>query len=99
VERFRAGTTDAADLRRLTNHLLAQLARKAPGGAVEVRVPPYAVVQRIQGTRHAASAKGQISNARTCAIRSFERRASWVRLIAAIDALRVRTWSGPAAPC
>ncbi|NUS50121.1 MAG: hypothetical protein HOQ22_03645, partial [Nocardioidaceae bacterium] len=25
---------------------------KAPGGAVEVRVPPYAVTQAVAGTRH-----------------------------------------------
>lgn len=52
VERFRAGDHDAADLRLLTKHLLALLVAKAPGGAVEVRVPPYAVAQCVAGTRH-----------------------------------------------
>jgi len=52
LERFRAGTADPADLRLLTKHLLALLVAKAPGGAVEVRVPPYAVAQCIEGTRH-----------------------------------------------
>lgn len=52
LERFRAGTADAADLRLLTKHLLALLVAKAPGGAVEVRVPPYAVAQCVEGTRH-----------------------------------------------
>ncbi|MBO0516677.1 sterol carrier family protein, partial [Streptomyces beijiangensis] len=28
------------------------LAAKAPGGATEVRIPPYAVVQCIEGPRH-----------------------------------------------
>jgi len=52
VQRFRAGEADAADLRLLTKHLLALLVEKAPGGAVEVRVPPYAVAQCLAGTRH-----------------------------------------------
>jgi hypothetical protein len=52
VDRFRAGAADPADLRLLTKHLLALLVAKAPGGAVEVRVPPYAVAQCLAGTRH-----------------------------------------------
>jgi hypothetical protein len=52
VGRFRAGDRDPADLRLLTKHLLALLVAKAPGGAVEVRVPPYAVAQCVTGTRH-----------------------------------------------
>jgi len=52
VQRFRAGEADDADLRLLTKHLLALLVQKAPGGAVEVRVPPYAVAQCLAGTRH-----------------------------------------------
>jgi hypothetical protein len=52
VARFRAGGRDATDLRLLTKHLLAVLAERHPGGAVEVRVPPYAVAQCLAGTRH-----------------------------------------------
>lgn len=52
LARFRAGGRDAADLRLLTKHLLAVLVARAPGGAVEVRVPPYAVAQCLVGTRH-----------------------------------------------
>ena len=52
LERFRAGEADGDDLRLLTKHLLALLVTKAPGGAVEVRVPPYAVAQCVAGTRH-----------------------------------------------
>ncbi|MBC7633065.1 MAG: hypothetical protein H7290_16635 [Flavobacterium sp.] len=33
-------------------HLLALLVEKAPGGSVEVRVPPFAAVQCISGSRH-----------------------------------------------
>ena len=52
LERHREGTASPADLRLLTKHLLALLVAKAPGGAVEVRVPPYAVAQCLSGTRH-----------------------------------------------
>jgi hypothetical protein len=52
LARFRAGGGTSADLRLLTKHLLALLVAKAPGGAVEVRVPPYAVAQCLAGTRH-----------------------------------------------
>lgn len=52
LARFRDGSADGDDLRLLTKHLLALLVRKAPGGAVEVRVPPYAVAQCVEGTRH-----------------------------------------------
>src|SRR3954453_3679024 len=52
LARLRNGTATPADLRLLTKHLLALLVAKAPGGAVEVRVPPYAVAQCLAGTRH-----------------------------------------------
>lgn len=52
LDRFRGGAADDADLRLLTKHLLAVLVQRAPGGAVEVRVPPYAVAQCLPGTRH-----------------------------------------------
>ena len=41
-----------ADDRALTKHYLALLAQRAPGKSVEVRVPPYAAVQCIEGVRH-----------------------------------------------
>lgn len=52
LHRFREGAAGPEDLRLLTKHLLALLVAKAPGGAVEVRVPPYAVAQCVAGTRH-----------------------------------------------
>lgn len=52
LDRFRSGSADPDDLRLLTKHLLALLVVRAPGGAVEVRVPPYAAAQCLQGTRH-----------------------------------------------
>jgi hypothetical protein len=47
-----ADAGSGADLRLLTKHFLALLTLNAPGGAVEVRVPPYAVAQCVAGTRH-----------------------------------------------
>ncbi|MET0840323.1 MAG: sterol carrier family protein [Marmoricola sp.] len=41
-----------ADLKLLTKHFLGRLAQLAPGKAVEVRVPPYAAVQVVEGVRH-----------------------------------------------
>lgn len=40
------------DDRALTKHFLALLAERAPGNSVEVRVPPYAAAQVIEGVRH-----------------------------------------------
>ena len=52
VQRYRSGEADDADLRLLVKHLLALLVRKAPGQAVEIRVPPYAAAQALGGTTH-----------------------------------------------
>ncbi|WP_030568174.1 maleylpyruvate isomerase family mycothiol-dependent enzyme [Streptomyces aureocirculatus] len=43
---------DRQALAACTRLLTDALAAKAPGGAVEVRVPPYAVVQCVEGPRH-----------------------------------------------
>ena len=40
------------DERLLTKHFLALLVERAPGKSVEVRVPPYAAVQAVEGVRH-----------------------------------------------
>lgn len=47
-----AGTAAPADLRLLVKHYLALLQERAPGNSVEVRVPPFAAVQVIEGVRH-----------------------------------------------
>jgi hypothetical protein len=39
-------------LRAATRYLLDILAERAPGRAVEVRIPPYAAVQCVAGPRH-----------------------------------------------
>lgn len=41
-----------ADLKLLSKHFLALLSDRAPGKSVEVRVPPYAAAQVIEGVRH-----------------------------------------------
>ncbi len=43
---------ERADLRTAVRYLLEELAARSPGNAVEVRVPPYAVVQCVEGPRH-----------------------------------------------
>ena len=48
-----AGTAPAkADLKLLTKHYLALLELRAPGRSVEVRVPPFAAIQCVEGVRH-----------------------------------------------
>jgi hypothetical protein len=39
-------------LRDATRALLAELAARAPGRSVEVRVPPYGAIQCVSGPRH-----------------------------------------------
>lgn len=50
--RLDSGSTDRADLKAATMHLIALLVAKAPGNSVEVRIPPFAAVQCIEGARH-----------------------------------------------
>lgn len=54
VDRW-AGDPDRADRQTLATavrYTLETLAEQAPGQAVEVRVPPYGVVQCVAGPRH-----------------------------------------------
>lgn len=44
--------TDPVDVRAAVKHYLAVLSQRVPGRSVEVRVPPYAVVQCVEGARH-----------------------------------------------
>lgn len=52
IARFEAGTAQRSDLKLLTKHFLAVLEHRAPGRSVEVRVPPFAAAQVIEGVRH-----------------------------------------------
>ncbi|SDI01277.1 hypothetical protein SAMN05421505_13051 [Sinosporangium album] len=50
---YDGGADPERDAVRLTvRHLLDRLALRAPGRSVEVRVPPYAAVQCVEGPRH-----------------------------------------------
>ncbi|WP_420111831.1 sterol carrier family protein [Pseudactinotalea sp.] len=49
---WRAGEADRASAIRAVRYLLEELGERAPGNAVEVRVPPAGVVQVIDGPRH-----------------------------------------------
>lgn len=46
------GGTEGLSEKQLTKHYLAMLVEKAPGHAVEVRIPPYAAAQVLEGGRH-----------------------------------------------
>lgn len=52
LERLDAGDTSREVLKPLAKHFLAELAQRAPGRSVEVRVPPFAAVQCIEGATH-----------------------------------------------
>ena len=52
LARVADGSAERADLKLLVKHFLAVLETRAPGRSVEVRVPPYAAVQVVEGVRH-----------------------------------------------
>lgn len=52
MDRRVQGDPAPSDRRLLVKHFLAVLADRAPGGAVEVRVPPYAAAQAVGGMSH-----------------------------------------------
>jgi hypothetical protein len=47
-----AHTLEDVDVRDAVRFLLEELAVRAPGRSVEVRVPPYGAVQCVEGPRH-----------------------------------------------
>lgn len=47
-----SGSGDRDSIAFATRYLLQLLAEKAPGGSVEVRVPPHGAVQAIEGPDH-----------------------------------------------
>lgn len=52
LARLDDGDVSREVLKPLVKHYLGELARRAPGRSVEVRVPPYAAVQCIEGSTH-----------------------------------------------
>lgn len=49
---WREGRAEPAELRTAVRFTLEELAARAPGRSVEVRVPPHAAVQAVEGPRH-----------------------------------------------
>jgi hypothetical protein len=62
-------------LRAAVRHTLDLLAARAPGRAVEVRVPPYAAVQCIAGPRHTRGTPGNVVETNPV---------TWIRLAAGL---------------
>lgn len=83
LARRSAGASLAGDERLLVRHLLAVLALRHPGASVEVRVPPYAVVQCLAGARHTRGTPPAVVETDP---------STWIDL-----ATGVRTWSSAAA--
>lgn len=52
VARLDEGDDSREVMKPLAKHFLTVLAQNAPGRSVEVRVPPYAAVQCIEGSTH-----------------------------------------------
>lgn len=50
--RIDVGEPSRADLKAATKHLAALLVERAPGASVEVRIPPFAAIQVVEGARH-----------------------------------------------
>jgi hypothetical protein len=48
----RSAEPERADLALAVRYLAEELATRAPGRSVEVRIPPYAAVQAVPGPRH-----------------------------------------------
>ncbi|MDX6281960.1 MAG: hypothetical protein QOH03_3031 [Kribbellaceae bacterium] len=60
LRRYDAGDAGRPELKLLVKELLKLLVAKAPGHAVEVRVPPYGAVQCIEGPRHTRGTPGAV---------------------------------------
>lgn len=52
VQAWAEGQDDRRTLATAVRYLLEELSERAPGGAVEVRVPPFGVTQCMAGTAH-----------------------------------------------
>ncbi|GAA0467980.1 maleylpyruvate isomerase family mycothiol-dependent enzyme [Streptomyces olivaceiscleroticus] len=85
-----------------TTRLLADsLAAKAPGGSVEVRIPPYAVVQCVEGPRHTRGTPPNVVETNPLTwVRLATGRAEWAAELAAaaVSASGERADLGPYLP-
>lgn len=74
---------DRAAVRIAVRTLLDRLAENAPGRSVEVRVPPYAAVQCVAGTRHTRGTPPSVVETDPVSwIRLATGRAEWADLVA-----------------
>ena len=90
VTRVLSGTYDRPDLALAVRGLAEQLAEAAPGRHVELRVPPYAAVQLVEGPRHTRGTPPNVVEADPLAfVELCSGRLAWAD--AARDG-RVRTW-------
>ena len=81
---------DRGALRLVVKALAERLAQTAPGRHVEVRVPPYAAVQCVEGPRHTRGTPPNVVEAEPVAfVELCTGRLPWAE--AAADG-RVRTW-------
>jgi hypothetical protein len=77
---------DRHALAACTRLLADALAAKAPGGATEVRIPPYAVVQCVEGPRHTrGTPPNVVETAPLTWIRLATGRLTWADALAAAD--------------
>lgn len=90
AERVVAGSYEKADLALAVRGLAAQLAEAAPGRHVELRVPPYAAVQCVEGPRHTRGTPPNVVEAEPVAfVELCAGRLAWTD---AVRDGRVRTW-------
>lgn len=52
LQAWAAGGANTSQIRTAVRYTLEELAERAPGNSVEVRVPPAGVIQVIEGPRH-----------------------------------------------
>lgn len=52
LDAWRSGATDRKVVATAVRYSLEELAERAPGNSVEVRVPPFGVAQCVEGPRH-----------------------------------------------
>jgi Bacterial SCP ortholog len=79
---------ESGDLRLAVRHFLAVLSQRAPGKSVEVRVPPYAAVQCIEGARHTRGTPPAVVE--TDALTWLALARGQTTFLAALDAAQVR---------
>ena len=80
---WREGRADPGKLRTAVRFTLEELAARAPGRSVEVRVPPHGAVQAIEGPRHTRGTPPNVieTDAETW-LELVTGRSSWAELVA-----------------